>query len=119
MTLVGIWFWEPMTPRDWGWMAGLCVTGALGHWLLIRAYEVAEASAVQPFAYLQLVFGSRSSASSIFGETIAPNVALGAADRRGGEPLHALARTGARRASSAPAAPLTAGSAGLAVSRAR
>ena len=36
----------------------LCVTGALGHWLLIRCYEVAEASAVQPFAYLQLVFAS-------------------------------------------------------------
>ena len=32
--------------------------GGLGHWLLIRAYEVAEASAVQPFAYLQLVFAS-------------------------------------------------------------
>ncbi|MEM9474428.1 MAG: DMT family transporter [Pseudomonadota bacterium] len=78
MTLVGVWFWEPMSAPDWGWMAALCVTGALGHWLLIRCYEVAEASAVQPFAYFQLVFGAALGVS-VFDETIAPNVALGAA----------------------------------------
>ncbi len=44
-----------MTGPDWGWMAALCVTGALGHWTLIKCYELAEANAVQPFAYLQLV----------------------------------------------------------------
>ena len=78
MTAIGIWSWEPMTAYDWRWMALLCVTGALGHWLLIRTYEVAEASAVQPFAYLQLVFAS---AIGIFllGETLRPNVAIGAA----------------------------------------
>jgi len=58
MTAIGIWFWEPMSGPDWGWMALLCVTGATGHYLLIRTYEVAEASAVQPFAYLQFVFAS-------------------------------------------------------------
>ena len=67
-----------MTAVDWWWMAVLCVTGAGGHWLLIKTYEVAEASSVQPFAYLQLVFAS---AIGIFllGETLRPNVALGAA----------------------------------------
>lgn len=78
MTAVGIWFWEPMTPTDWAWMALLCVTGALGHWLLIKAYDVAEASAVQPFAYLQLVFAA-TLGITVFGETLAWNVALGAA----------------------------------------
>ncbi len=77
MTAVGIWFWEPMAPTDWAWMATLCVTGACGHWLLIRVYEVAEASGVQPFAYLQLVFGSMIGVS-VFGEVIAWNVATGA-----------------------------------------
>ena len=77
LTLVGIWFWEPMTAADWGWMATLCVTGAFGHYLLIRVYEVAEASAVQPFAYLQLVFAS-AIGILVFGETLAPHVALGA-----------------------------------------
>lgn len=78
MTIIGVWYWEPMTTTDWGWMAILCVTGASGHWLLIKTYEVAEASSVQPFAYLQLVFAS---AIGIFlmGETLRPNVAVGAA----------------------------------------
>jgi drug/metabolite transporter (DMT)-like permease len=78
MTLAGIWFWEPMTGPDWIWMATLCVTGATGHWLLIKTYDVAEASAVQPFAYLQLVFAS-AIGIYVFGETIKPNVAFGAA----------------------------------------
>ena len=78
MTLVGVWFWEPMTGPDWAWMAALCVTGAAGHYTLIKCYEVAEASAVQPFAYLQLVFASAMGVL-VFSETIRPNVALGAA----------------------------------------
>jgi drug/metabolite transporter (DMT)-like permease len=77
MTLVGIWFWEPMTGPDWLWMGLLCLTGATGHWLLIRCYEVAEASAVQPFAYFQLVFAA-AIGLTFFDETIRPNVALGA-----------------------------------------
>ena len=78
ITVVGIWFWEPMTTPDWGWMAALCVTGALGHFTLIKCYEVAEASAVQPFAYFQLVFGAIIGLS-IFKETLELNVALGGA----------------------------------------
>ena len=58
ITIIGIWSWEPMSGPDWAWMALLCVFGATGHYLLIRTYEVSEASAVQPFAYLQLVFAS-------------------------------------------------------------
>jgi len=78
MTLAGVWFWEPMTATDWLWMGALCVTGASGHWLLIRTYEVAEASEVQPFAYLQLVFAS-AIGLLLLGETLRPNVAMGAA----------------------------------------
>jgi drug/metabolite transporter (DMT)-like permease len=77
MTIVGVWFWQPMTLPDWGWMGLLCITGAAGHWLLIKVYEVAEASAVQPFAYLQLVFAS-ALGITVFGETLEWNVALGA-----------------------------------------
>jgi len=77
MTLVGMWFWQPMTAPDWGWMGLLCLTGAGGHWLLIRTYEAAEASAVQPFAYLQLVFAS-TIGLTVFDETLRPNVVLGA-----------------------------------------
>lgn len=77
MTAVGLWFWEPMTGRDWILMAALCMTGSLGHWLLIRCYEVAEASAVQPFAYFQMVFAA-SVGIVVFGEALQINVAVGA-----------------------------------------
>jgi drug/metabolite transporter (DMT)-like permease len=76
MTLVGIWYWQPMSPGDWGWMAALCVCGATGHWLLIRCYEVAEASVVQPFAYLQLVFAS-GLGMLIFGDALHLNTLAG------------------------------------------
>jgi drug/metabolite transporter (DMT)-like permease len=78
MTVIGIWFWEPMTGPDWIMMAILCMTGAGGHWLLIKTYEVAEASAVQPFAYLQLVFASLVGIT-VFNEVLEPNVAIGSA----------------------------------------
>ena len=44
----------------------------------LKVYELAEASAVQPFAYLQLVFAS-TLGMTVFGETLRPNVAIGAA----------------------------------------
>ena len=77
MTIVGIWYWEPMTRPDWIWMGALCITGASGHFLLIKTYEVAEASAVQPFAYLQLVFATMIGIA-VFGETLSTPVAIGA-----------------------------------------
>ncbi|RMA42586.1 DMT family transporter [Rhodophyticola porphyridii] len=77
MTAIGSWYWEPMSPPDWGWMAALCVSGAFGHWLLIKVYEVSEASAVQPFAYLQLVFAS-ALGLIVFDETLRSNVVIGA-----------------------------------------
>lgn len=77
-TAIGIGYWEPMIGSDWIMMGLLCVCGATGHWLLIKTYEVAEANAVQPFAYLQLVFGS-AIGMAVFGEVLAPHVAIGAA----------------------------------------
>lgn len=77
MTTVGLFHWEPMSAPDWGWMTLLCCTGVLGHWLMIRSLEVAEASAVQPFAYFQLVFAA-AMGMLVFDEVLKPNVALGA-----------------------------------------
>ena len=77
VTPLGLWHWEVMSAPDWGWMALLCLTGALGHWLLIRCYEVAEASTVQPFAYFQLPFGAVLGVIA-FGEMVRFNVILGA-----------------------------------------
>lgn len=77
MTSVGMWHWEAMSRGDWVWMAMLCVSGVTGHWLLIKCYEVAEAGAVQPFAYFHLVW-TAILGIFIFGEVIRNNVAIGA-----------------------------------------
>ncbi|MGB5836590.1 MAG: DMT family transporter [Albidovulum sp.] len=77
MTAVGVFHWQPMIGGDWIWMAVLCCTAATAHWLMIRAFEVAEASAIQPFAYLQLVFAAALGVT-VFGEAVEMNVAIGA-----------------------------------------
>ncbi|MEO9825110.1 MAG: DMT family transporter [Paracoccaceae bacterium] len=78
MTIFGLATWEPMTRTDWMWMIALCITGVCGHWLLIRCYEIAEASVLQPFAYFHLVFAVLVGVT-VFGETLELNVAIGAA----------------------------------------
>lgn len=57
-------------------MATLCCTALLGHYTLIRAYAMAEASAIQPFAYFQLIFVALIGLY-VFDETMRPNVAIG------------------------------------------
>ncbi|MGV6847113.1 MAG: DMT family transporter [Marinibacterium sp.] len=78
MTAAGLPFWEPMSRPDQLWMAALCLTGAGGHWLLIKCYEVAEASAVQPFAYFHFVWASILGLT-VFDEVVRDNVAMGVA----------------------------------------
>lgn len=57
ISAVAPFWWTPMQGwADWSWMALLCLTSVVGHFLLIKVYDVAEAGTVQPFAYFQLVF---------------------------------------------------------------
>lgn len=67
----------PMRGADWGWMAAYGAVATLASWLFIRSYELAEASVLQPFAYLQLVFVTLIGIG-IFGETLRPNAVIGA-----------------------------------------
>lgn len=76
MTVIGLRSWEPIAPGDIPWLLVLCACAATAHFMLIKAYEFAEASALQPFSYTQLVWVSLFGVL-IFGETLAPNVALG------------------------------------------
>ena len=77
MTVIGLNFWDPVSRSDWSVMLLLSASGVVGHYLLIKCYEVAEASAIQPFAYLQLIWASMIGIM-IFGEQITPNVLIGA-----------------------------------------
>ena len=76
MTIVGPFYWEPILFQDWGWMAVLCILSTAGHFLLIKAYENAEASVLQPFTYFQLFFASIIGII-IFNDTLTISILLG------------------------------------------
>ncbi len=77
-TAVGIFWRQPIELADAPYLLILCAGAAMSHFLLINAYEMAEASSLQPFAYTQLVWVSVIGVL-FFHETLAPNVALGGA----------------------------------------
>lgn len=77
-TLIGLPWMQPIALADWPWLAALCIVAAIAHYLLIRAYELAEASSLQPFSYTQLVWVSLIG-MLVFGEVLAPNIILGGA----------------------------------------
>lgn len=76
ITLVGLPQWQPLPRAEWGWMVLLCLLGAIAHGLMIRAYAMAEASALQPFTYTQLLWVVLIG-MLVFGETVAPAVWIG------------------------------------------
>ena len=78
VTVIGLPNWEPMTGPDWVWMIVYAVLALLGNWFLIRCYEVAEASSVQPFAYLQIVLVSLVGIV-VYGEVLRMPVLIGGA----------------------------------------
>ncbi|MFV0493199.1 MAG: DMT family transporter [Pseudorhodobacter sp.] len=78
ITVIGLPNWEAMPLFDWlmlGLYSGLAL---LGQYLLIRCYDVAEASAVQPFAYLQIFFIAVIGIV-IYDEELRSNVVIGGA----------------------------------------
>lgn len=56
MTVIGLPYWQAVTPRDWVFLAIYGLMSVLSNFLLQRTYETVEANVVQPFAYLQIVF---------------------------------------------------------------
>ena len=58
MSFIGSGYWVSLKPIDWAWLGLLCILACLAHYLLIKCYEVSEASSLQPFAYLQLLFAT-------------------------------------------------------------
>lgn len=75
-TLVGPFFWADLQGWDRAWMGLLCITGMTGHYLVIRAYELLDASAVQPISYLSLVYASLFGVL-LYGETLTWNIVAG------------------------------------------
>lgn len=56
LSLVGPWFWVPLSPVHWLQLLALAALGASGHYLLVRALASAPAVVIQPFSYTMLVW---------------------------------------------------------------
>jgi drug/metabolite transporter (DMT)-like permease len=86
--------WVAPSVGDWALMALMGIVGALSHFILIKAFEAAEASLLAPFAYVQIVsatllgfavFGDLPDRWTLCGAAviIAANLVLIRLDRRG------------------------------------
>ena len=78
MTALGLPQWQAIQPADAPIFAAYASISILSNWLLQKTYQVAEASAVQPFAYLHFVFIAILGLL-FFGEDLALPVMIGAA----------------------------------------
>ena len=78
MTALGLPQWQAIQPADGAIFAAYAGISILSNWLLQKTYQVAEASAVQPFAYLHFVFIALLGLT-FFDEALALPVILGAA----------------------------------------
>ncbi|KAB2883422.1 MAG: DMT family transporter [Albidovulum sp.] len=53
--------WVGLTPAQWWMVLGMTLFGLVGQYLIIKAYESADASLVAPFAYLEIVTSTAAS----------------------------------------------------------
>ena len=58
MTIISFFIWEDILRKDLLWLLIMCLLSASSHYMMVKTLQVAEASVIQPFSYLQLVFGS-------------------------------------------------------------
>ena len=58
MTVISFFIWEAIPQKDFLWLLTMCILSSGSHFLMVKTLQVAEASVIQPFSYLQLVFGS-------------------------------------------------------------
>ena len=66
-SLVVSFFWVPPSLEQWGLMVALGAIAALGHYLVILAYERGEASMLSPFSYAEMI-GAVTVGYLIFGD---------------------------------------------------
>lgn len=51
-------FWSNFAPGEWVLLTGASLLALAGHFLLIRAYALAQASVLSPFVYVQIVWAA-------------------------------------------------------------
>ena len=57
-SVVVLFVWEPPTPAQWGLFVLLSFIANGGHYLIVRAYDHAEASLLAPLAYTEIVMAT-------------------------------------------------------------
>ena len=77
MTIISFFIWEDILREDLLWLIIMCLLSASSHFMMVKTLQVAEASVIQPFSYLQLVFGSIIGVT-IFSESIDLMIVFGA-----------------------------------------
>ena len=77
MSLISLFIWDDILKEDYLWLLIMCVLSAGSHFMMVKTLQVAEASVVQPFSYLQLVFGSVIGVT-IFSESVDLMIIVGA-----------------------------------------
>jgi len=77
MSLISLFIWDNILKEDYLWLLLMCILSAGSHFMMVKTLQVAEASVVQPFSYLQLVFGSVIGVT-IFSESIDLMIIVGA-----------------------------------------
>ena len=76
MSIISLFIWDDIIREDYLWLFIMCLLSATSHFMMVKTLQVAEASVVQPFSYLQLVFGSIIGVT-IFSESIDLMIILG------------------------------------------
>ena len=76
MTIISFFIWEDILKEDLLWLLIMCLLSASSHFMMVKTLQVAEASVIQPFSYLQLVFGSIIGVT-IFSESIDLMIVVG------------------------------------------
>ena len=76
MSVVSFFTWERISQEYWMWLLLMCIISAISHFLMVKTLQLAEASVIQPFSYLQLVFASFIGVI-FFSETIHEMILIG------------------------------------------
>ena len=76
MSIISLFIWNNILEEDYLWLFIMCLLSASSHFMMVKTLQIAEAFVIQPFSYLQLVFGSIIGVT-IFSESINSMVVLG------------------------------------------
>jgi drug/metabolite transporter (DMT)-like permease len=58
MCILVAFFWKTPTYTQWGLFVLLALIACLGHYLIVKAYDYAEASLLAPLAYTEMIMAT-------------------------------------------------------------